>query len=85
MTSSKYIQTFTRLHLDYADIIYDKPDNVGFESKLEKKRYNACLVITSAIQGTNGDSIYAGLGLESFSIRRRFGNYFSCTIQSTEP
>ena len=29
-------KTFDRPHLDYADIIYDKPGNVNFESKLER-------------------------------------------------
>ena len=28
-----------RPHLDYANIIYDKPGNVNFESKLERVQY----------------------------------------------
>ena len=32
---------FVRPYLGYADIIYDKPGNVNFESKLEKVQYNA--------------------------------------------
>ena len=59
-------KSFVRPHLDYADIIYGKPGNVNFESKLERVQYNACL----AIAGTNWDSIYAELGLESLSVRR---------------
>ena len=43
--------------------IYDKPDNVNFESKLERVKYNACFAITGAIRGTNRDSIHAELGL----------------------
>ena len=61
---------FVRPHLDYANIIYDKPGNVNFESKLERVQYNACLAITGAIRGTNRDSIYAELGLESLSAGR---------------
>ena len=29
-------KTFVRPHLDYADVLYDKPGNVKFESKLER-------------------------------------------------
>ena len=61
---------FVRPRLDYANIIYDKPGNVNFESKLERVQYNACLAITGAIRGTNRDSIYAELGLESLSAGR---------------
>ena len=49
------------------DKIYDKPGNVKFESKLERVQYSACLVITGAIQGTNRESIYVELGLQSCS------------------
>ena len=63
-------KSFVHPHLDYADIIYDKPANVKFESKLEIVQYNVCLAITGAIRGTNGDGIYAELGLESFSAKR---------------
>ena len=63
-------KSFIRPHLDYADIIYDKPGNVNFESKLERVQYNACLAITGAIRGTNRENIYAELGLESLSVRR---------------
>ena len=49
------------------DIIYDKPGNVKFESKLERVQYNACLAITGAIQGTNRESMYVELGLQSCS------------------
>ena len=59
-----------RLHLDYAYIMYDKSGNVIFESKLETVQYKACLAITGAIQGTNRESIYAELSLESLLGRR---------------
>ena len=63
-------KSFVRPHLDYAYIIYDKLYNAIFESRLERVQYNACLAITGAIRGTNADSIYAELGLESLSARR---------------
>ena len=45
-------KSFVRPNLDYGDILYDKPDNQNFKSKLEKVQYRACLAITNAIQGT---------------------------------
>ena len=49
-------------HLDYADIIYDKPD--------DKFQHNAALTITGAIRGTLRERIYNELGLESLADRR---------------
>ena len=39
-------KTFVRSHLDYADIIHDKPFNESFKEKLEKVQYSAALTIT---------------------------------------
>ena len=50
-------KSFVRPHLDYADILYDKPGNANFESKLERAQFNAWLAITGAIWGTNRDSM----------------------------
>ena len=36
-------------HLDYGNILYDKPNNENFQNKLEKVQYRACLTITGAI------------------------------------
>ena len=44
--------------------------NVNFESQLGKVQFNASLAITGVTQGTNRDSIYAELGLESLSAER---------------
>ena len=35
-------KSFVRPHLDYGDILYDKPDNENFQNKLEKVQYRAC-------------------------------------------
>ena len=59
-----------RPHLDYADIIYDKPDSKSFKDWVEKVQYNAALAITGAIRGTSRERIYNGLGLESLANRR---------------
>ena len=44
-----YIKLLLRPHLDYGDILYDKPNNENFQNKLEKVQYRACLAITGAI------------------------------------
>ena len=46
-------KSFIRPHLDYGDILYDKPNNENFQNKIAKVQYSACLSITSAIQGTS--------------------------------
>ena len=42
-----------RPHLDYGDIIHDKPNNESFKNKIENIQYKACTAITVAIQGTS--------------------------------
>ena len=41
-----YLQYFIRPHLEYGDILYDKPDNESFQNKIEKR----------TIQGMSGNS-----------------------------
>ena len=65
--------SFVRPHLDYGDILYDKPNNENFQNKLEKVQYRACLAITGAIQGTSRTKLYDELGLHSL-IKRRWCN-----------
>ena len=45
-------KSFIRPHLDYRDIIYEKPHNKYFKNKIENIQYKACIAITGAIQGT---------------------------------
>ena len=45
-------KSFIRPHLDYADIICDKPNNASFKKKIENFQYRACIAVTGAIQGT---------------------------------
>ena len=40
---------FIRHHLDYGDILYDKPENQNFQNKFKKVQYRACLAINGAI------------------------------------
>ena len=51
-------KAFLRLHLDYDDIIYDKPNNKSFKDYSEKVQYNSTLAITCAIRGTSRERIY---------------------------
>ncbi len=67
-----------RPHLDYGDIIYDKPNNLNFINKLESIQYNAALAITGAIRGSSKERIYQELGLESLSDRRWYRRM--CTL-----
>ena len=65
-------KSYIRPHLDYADIIYDRPHNDKFCQKIETVQYNAALSITGAIRGTSRDRLYQELGLESLLQRRWF-------------
>ena len=51
-------KSFIKPHLDYGDIIYDKPNNQAFSNKLEPVQYNAALAIKWAIQGTSKTKVY---------------------------
>ena len=58
-------KSFVRPNLDYGDIIFDKPNNESFKSRIESIQYKACVAITGAIQGTSRERLYRELGLES--------------------
>ena len=58
--------------MDYGDIIFDKPNNESFKSRIESIQYKACVAITGAIQGTSRECLYRELGLESLSDRCLF-------------
>ena len=66
-------KSFVRPHLDYGDILYDKPSNDNFQSKMEKVQYRACLAITGGIQGTSRERLYDELDLHSL-VKRRWRN-----------
>ena len=55
-------KSFIRPHLDYADIIYDQPNNLNLCNKIETCQYNAALVITSAIRGSSRERLSQELG-----------------------
>ena len=64
-------KSFVRLHLDYGDIVFDRPNHESFISKLEQVQYNAALAITGAIKCASRRKLYNELGLESLESRRR--------------
>ena len=51
-------KNFLRPHLDYCEVIYDKPRNEKFIDTLESIQYNATLAITGAIKGTSKEKLY---------------------------
>ena len=63
-------KSFVQPYLDYGDIIHDNLVIESLINKLEKVRYQACLTITSAIQGKSRKSLYKELGVESLQSRR---------------
>ena len=65
-------KSFIRPHIDYADVIYDQPNNNALVNKLESIQYNSALAITGAIRGTSHDKLYKELGLVYLSSRRWF-------------
>ena len=54
-------KSFIRPHLEFGDILYDKPDNENSENKIEKVQYKACLAITGATQRTSREKLYEEL------------------------
>ena len=51
-------KSFIKPPLESEDIIYDKPNNASFKSKIEVIQYKACIAITSAIEGTSRELLY---------------------------
>ena len=51
-------KNFLRAHLDYCEVIYDKPRSEKFMDTLESIQYNATLAVTGAIKGTSKEKLY---------------------------
>ena len=65
----KIYKSVIRPHLDYGDIINDKPNKESFKNKIGNIQYKACIATTGAIQRTSPEYFYRGLGLESLGDR----------------
>ena len=61
--------SFVRPNLDYADIVYDKPFNESFKTKIKIIQYRSVLVISGAIESISHDSLYQELGLGSLTVK----------------
>lgn len=57
-------KVFIRPHLDKADLIHDKPNNMNVCNKAKFLQYNASLAITGAITGSSKGKLYPELGFE---------------------
>ena len=62
----RIFKSFISPHLDYRDIIYDKPNNKSIKNKIENIQYRACVEITGATQGTSREQLYQELRLRIF-------------------
>ena len=65
-------KSFTRPHLDYTDVVFDKPSNANFSNRIESVQYNVALAITGTIRGTSKEKLYQELGFETMKERRWF-------------
>ena len=63
-------KSFIRPHLDYADVIFNKPSNATFSNRIESAQNNAALAITRTIRGTYKEKLYQELGFETMKERR---------------
>ena len=60
-------KTFTRIHLDYDNIIYHQLSTASFPGQIEPVHYNAALVIARAMKGMLKVKLYHESGLEKLS------------------
>ena len=72
---------FIRLHLNYADIMYDKPNNELFCKIIKIVQYDVRLAITGAIQGISQEKLDQDFGLESLSDTRWYRKLFFYKIK----
>ena len=57
-------KSFIKSHIDYADVIYDQPNNTTFTDKIESIQYNAARAIIGALMGTSKEKLCKQLGRE---------------------
>ena len=51
-------KSFIKPHLNYGDILYDKPSNKNFQNRMQKVQYRAWLAIAGGVQGTSRERLY---------------------------
>ena len=65
-------KSFIRPHLDYADVIFDKPSNATFSNRIESSHNKAALVITGTIRGTCKEKLHQELEFETMKEKSWF-------------
>ena len=66
---AKIFKSFTRLNLDYSDVVYDRASNELCLQSLESLQYSAAVIITEAFRGTSSKKFSQELGLETLKSR----------------
>ena len=74
-------KSFIKPHLDYANVIFDKPNNTTFSNRIESAQYNAALAITGTIRGTSKKKLCHELGFETMKERRWFRRFCVVVIK----
>ena len=46
------------MHINYDDILYDKPNNKDLQNKMEEVQRKTCLVIFGTIQGASRKTLW---------------------------
>ena len=69
-------KSFIRLHLDYADVIFDMPSNPTCSNRIESAQYSAALAKTRTIKGTSKEKLFQELGPETMNEMRWFRRLF---------
>ena len=64
-------KSFVRLHLAYANVIFDKPSIVTFSNEIGSAQRNAALAIAGTIRGTSKEKLYQKLGFENNFLKNR--------------
>ena len=63
-------KSFVRMHLAYADVIFDKPSTADFSNEIEPAQHNAALAIAGTIRGASKEKLYQEFGFETIKERR---------------
>ncbi len=61
--------SFIKPHFEYCDIIYNSANNT-YQDKLERKHYQAALLVSGCIHGSNTQNVLASLNWPTLSSRR---------------
>ena len=63
-------ESYVRPHLEYGDIVYDKPNNSSLSNKIKSLNFNTALAIADTIRDSTKEKFYQELSFESLKDRR---------------